>query len=118
VAADAAHPLYIDAIVMATGSSTGNTKDGGFGVENMLTRPVGTAYFLGGSIQNYGYSWALYSGSICTNGLKCNRLWDERAYKPGGAPPFFPSTGSMQFLGQSWRSGYVSNASQMPWLPN
>lgn len=119
IAANPATPLYIDAIVMATGGSTASTTDGGFGVENFLTRPVEKAFFLGGSIQNYGKSWALYNGSgVATNGIVSTRLWDQRAYKPGGAPPYFPSTGTLQFLNQSWRSTFVGSASDAPWLPN
>ncbi len=119
IAASMSVPLYIDAIVMATGSSTAGSKDGGFGVENYLTRPKGTAYFMGGSIQNYNLSWALYdNGGNHTNGILCNRLWDQRAYKPGGSPPYFPTTGNLQFLSQSWRSSYVKYASDAAWIPN
>ena len=118
IAADMNVPLYIDAIVMATGASTTASSDGGFGVENNLTRAKGKSYFLGGTIQNYNLSWALYSGGVHTAGILCNRLWDQRAYKPGGSPPYFPTTGNLQFLSQSWRSTYVKEATDTAWIPN
>ncbi|MGI8891443.1 MAG: hypothetical protein ACR2G0_11755 [Chthoniobacterales bacterium] len=117
VAADVNNPIHLDAIVMATGSATSATTDGGYGVENFKTRAKGAALAIGGEIQNYGYSWALYSGNNMTNGLVKTRLWDQRAYKPGGAPPFFPTTGNLQPIPQSWRSNYVTNAAVIPWFP-
>ena len=117
VAADVNNPIHLDAVVMATGSSTSATNDGGYGVENFKTRAKGAALAIGGEIQNYGYSWALYSGSNFTNGLLKTRLWDQRAYQPGGAPPFFPTTGNLQPIPQSWRSSYVTNAAVIPWFP-
>jgi hypothetical protein len=102
---------------MATGDSTADPNDGGYVVENFLTRPKGAALTLGGTIQNYGYSWALFSGSTFTNGILQTRLWDERAYQPGGSPPFFPTTGNLQVLPQSWRSSYVSSVSEVPVFP-
>ncbi len=118
VAADVNNPIHLDAVVMATGSSTASTKDGGYGVENFKTRAKGAALSIGGEIQNYGYSWALYSGNTFTNGILKTRLWDQRAYKPGGAPPFFPTTGNLQPIPQSWRSSYVTSAAVVPWFPN
>ena len=117
VAADVNNPIHLDAVVMATGSSTSSTTDGGYGVENFKTRAKGAALSIGGEIQNYGYSWALYSGNTFTNGILKTRLWDQRAYKPGGAPPFFPTTGNLQPVPQSWRSNYVANAAVVPWFP-
>lgn len=117
VAADVNNPIHLDAVVMATGSSTSTTKDGGYGVENFKTRAKGAALSIGGEVQNYGYSWALYSGNNFTNGILKTRLWDQRAYKPGGAPPFFPTTGNLQPVPQSWRSNYVKNAAVVPWFP-
>ncbi len=117
VAADVNDPIHLDAVVMATGSSTSSTKDGGYGVENFKTRAKGAALSIGGEIQNYGYSWALYSGNSFKNGILKTRLWDQRAYKPGGAPPFFPTTGNLQPVPQSWRSSYVKSATVVPWFP-
>jgi hypothetical protein len=117
VAADVNSPIHLDAVVMATGASTADPNDGGYVVENFLTRPKGAALTLGGTIQNYGYSWALFSGSTFTNGILQTRLWDERAYQPGGSPPFFPTTGNLQVLPQSWRSSYVSSVSEVPVFP-
>lgn len=94
VAADVNDPIHLDAIVMATGSATTTTSDGGFAVENFLTRSKGAALTIGGQIQNHGYSWALFSGNTFTNGLLQTRLWDQRAFQPGGAPPFFPRRGT------------------------
>lgn len=117
VAADVNNPIHLDAVVMATGSATSDTKDGGFAVENFKTRAKGAALTIGGQIQNYGYSWALYSGNNFTNGVLQTRLWDQRAYEPGGAPPFFPTTGNLQPVPQSWRSSYVKNSTDVPWFP-
>ncbi len=117
VAADENNPIHLDAIVMATGSATSATDDGGYGVENFKTRAKGAALAIGGQIQNYGHSWALYSGNNLTNGILQTRLWDQRAYKPGGAPPFFPTTGNFQPVPQSWRSNYVTNSAVIPWFP-
>ena len=117
VAADVNNPIHLDAIVMATGASTSDPNDGGYQVENFLTRAKGAALTLGGAIQNYGYSWALFSGSTLTNGILQTRLWDQRAYQPGGGPPFFPTTGNLQAVPQSWRSSYVSSASEVPIFP-
>jgi hypothetical protein len=114
VAADVKNPIHIDAVVMATGSATDNSQDGGFAVENFLTRAKGAALTLGGQIQNHGYSWALFSGNTFTNGILQTRLWDQRAATPGGAPPFFPTTGNFQVVPQSWRSSYVENATTVP----
>ncbi len=118
VAADVNDPIHLDAIVMATGSATTSTSDGGFAVENFLTRTKGAALTIGGQIQNHGYSWALFSGNNFTNGILQTRLWDQRAFQPGGAPPFFPTTGNLQPSPQSWRSSYVKNSSDVPWFPN
>lgn len=118
VAADVNNPIHLDAVVMATGSATSKTDDGGFAVENFKTRAKGAALTIGGQIQNYGYSWALFSGNTFTNGVLQTRLWDQRAYKPGGAPPFFPTTGNLQPIPQSWRSNYVQNSTEVPWFPN
>ena len=114
VAADVNNPIHIDAIVMATGSATDKSDDGGFAVENFLTRAKGAALTIGGQIQNHGYSWALYSGDNFTNGILQTRLWDQRAYQPGGAPPFFPTTGNLQVVPQSWRASYVENSEAVP----
>lgn len=118
VAADVSNPIHLDAIVMATGASSASPTDGGYGVENFKTRAKGAALTVGGAIQNYGLSWALYSsGGQHTNGILATRLWDQRAIRAGGAPPFFPSTGNYQQLGQSWRSSYVQYSTSPPWLP-
>lgn len=86
-------------------------------VENFLTRAKGAALTIGGQIQNHGYSWALYSGNTFVHGFLQTRLWDQRAYQPGGAPPFFPTTGNLQQVPQSWRSSYVQDSSQLPDYP-
>lgn len=117
VAADVNNPIHLDAVVMATGAATSDPNDGGYEVENFMTRAKGAALSIGGQIQNYGYSWALYSGSTFTNGILQTRLWDQRAYEPGGAPPFFPTTGNLQPVSQSWRSTYVTDSSVTPWFP-
>jgi hypothetical protein len=106
-----AQPLYIDAVVMATGVSTSTPGGGGFAVENYLTRPPGQVYFLGGAIQNEGYNWALFNSTGITNGLNETEFWDKRAAQGGGAPPFFPTTGNYEVLTNSWNSYYVQNAS-------
>jgi hypothetical protein len=111
IAASASTPIYIDAVVMATGASTSTPGGGGFGVQNELTRPPGQAYVLGGMIQNVNLSWALYNGNGITNGLAQTEMWDKRASLPGGAPPFFPTTGYYDVLPNSWSSSYVLNAS-------
>jgi hypothetical protein len=111
IAATPSQPLYIDAVVMATGASTSTPGGGGFGVVNELTRPPGQAYFLGGMIQNEQLSWGLYNGSGITNGINETGMWDDRASQAGGAPPFFPTTGLYSVLPGSWNSCYVQNAS-------
>ena len=111
VAASPSTPIYIDAVVMATGASTSTPGGGGFGVQNELTRPPGQAYVLGGMIQNVNLSWALYNGNGITNGLAQTEMWDKRASAAGGAPPFFPTTGYYDALPDSWSSSYVQNAS-------
>jgi hypothetical protein len=111
IAASASQPLYIDAVVMATGASTSTPGGGGFGVTNDLTRPPGQAYFLGGMIQNVELSWGLYNGSGITNGINETAMWDKRVSQANGAPPFFPTTGYYQMLPGSWNSSYVQNAS-------
>jgi hypothetical protein len=111
IAQDSAHPIYVDAVVMATGVSTSTPGSGGFGVQNDLTRPPGSAYFLGGMIQNVALSWGLYGGSGITNGLAQNEFWDKRAAQANGAPPFFPTTGYYAFLANSWSTSYVASAS-------
>jgi len=118
IAASASNPLYIDAIVMATGVSTSTPGGGGFGVQNELTRPPGQAYFLGGMIQNVNLSWALYNGSGITNGLAQTELWDKRVSQAGGTPPFFPITGNFEVMPNSWNSSYVQNASTPTTYPS
>lgn len=117
IANQASVPMYVDAVVMATGTSASATSTGGFGVENFLTRPPGKVYFLGGMIQNRSLSWALFNDSGITNGLDCAQLWDQRSAQAGGAPPFFPSTGNFQVLANSWLTAYVAGASTPVVLP-
>ena len=104
-------PLYIDAVVMSTGASQSTPGGGGFGVENELTRPPGQAYFLGGMIQNKQLNWSLYNSSGITNGIALTNLWDKRASKPGGAPPFFPTTGTFELVPNTWTSTYLQSTS-------
>jgi len=111
IAANPSNPIYVDAVVMATGVSTSTPGGGGFGVQNELTRPVGTAYTLGGMVQNTSFSWGLYGSNGITNGLAQNQFWDKRAAQANGAPPFFPTTGYYSFLANSWSSSYVASAS-------
>ncbi len=113
-------PIFIDAVIMATGSSTPGGAGGSFGPEAVLTRPPGTAYFLGGIIENRQNDWGLYNSSGLTNGIKMTQLWDKRASQAGGAPPFFPSTGSFEAVPGKWNSVYVKNVSDpivYPTLP-
>ncbi len=120
IADDKGKPIYIDAVVMATGAATANSGDGGFGVESELTRKPGQAYFLGGMIENRAMDWALFNSSGITNGVNLTQLWDKRASEPGGAPPFFPSTGSFEVVPGTWNSTYVQSASDpivYPTLP-
>jgi hypothetical protein len=105
------NPLYIDAVVMATGASTSAAGSGGFAVENFTTRPPGQVNFLGGMIQNVYQNWALFNSSGITNGLNQTELWDKRASEPAKAPPFFPTTSGYAMLTNSWNSSYVQNAS-------
>jgi Tfp pilus assembly protein PilX len=111
ISPSASQPIYVDAVVMATGVSTSTPGGGGFGVQNELTRPPGSAYFLGGMIQNVALSWGLYGGSGITNGLAQTEFWDKRASTANGAPPFFPTTGYYAILANSWVTTYVANAS-------
>jgi hypothetical protein len=110
-------PLYLDCIVMATGSSTSSLTDGSFYPEDMLNRPTGKANRVGGLIQSRAKSWALFSGGTHTAGLDGPSIWDFRAIQPGGAPPFFPTTGSNEYLPNSWRDTFVASASTTPTLP-
>lgn len=110
IADDPARPIYIDAIVMATGAGLSTPGGGGFGAEGCLTRPPGQAYFLGGIIENKQADWALYSTSGIMNGLNLTQLWDKRAVQAGGAPPFFPSTGNYEVVPATWNSTYVKSA--------
>ncbi|MCC6548207.1 hypothetical protein IT570_13660 [Candidatus Sumerlaeota bacterium] len=110
--------MRMDCIVMATGSSTSSTTDGAFYPEDMLNRPTGLCHKLGGVIQNRGKSWALFSGGNFVAGLDGPSLWDFRAVLPGGAPPFFPTTGVYTYLKNSWRDTYVADATEDPVLPN
>lgn len=110
VADDKKNPIYIDAVVMATGAATATSGDGGFGVESELTRKPGQAYFLGGMIENRQMDWALFNSSGITNGVNLTQLWDKRASEPGGAPPFFPSTGTLEVVPGTWNSTYVQHA--------
>ena len=109
--------VYVDATVMAKGANSGTADGGQFGPENPQTRPIGTCYIFGGSVQNYQNFWAQYSGSTQTNGLQAVRLWDKRNYQQGGGPPNFPTTGNLILYAQSYRSGYVKNATDTPLLP-
>ena len=111
IANDMSKPLYIDAVVMSTGSSQSTSGGGGFGVENDLTRPPGQAYFLGGMIQNKQLNWSLYNSSGITNGIALTNLWDKRASTAGGAPPFFPTTGTFELIPNTWTSTYLESSS-------
>ncbi len=110
--------MHMDCIVMATGSSTSGTTDGAFYPEDMLNRPTGLCHKLGGVIQNVGKSWALFNSGNFVAGLDGPSLWDFRAVQPGGAPPFFPTTGVFTYYKNSWRDTYVASASEAPTLPN
>jgi Tfp pilus assembly protein PilX len=110
IANDPTKPIYIDAVVMATGASASTPGGGGFGVEGNLTRPPGHAYFLGGMIENKQSDWALYNTSGILNGIALTQLWDERASEAGGAPPFFPTTGTFELVPNTWNATYVQSA--------
>lgn len=110
IANNSSVPLYIDAVVMATGASTSTPGGGGFGVQNFTTRPPGQAYFLGGMIQNTYLNWSVFSGSGITSGINQTELWDKRASQPATAPPFFPTTSGYTFYSNSWNTSYVQDA--------
>ncbi|HXA09073.1 MAG TPA: hypothetical protein VNW28_03770 [Chthoniobacterales bacterium] len=110
IANDPTKPIHLDAVVMATGASASTPGGGGFGVEGNLTRPPGHAYFLGGMIENKQVDWALYSTSGILNGIALTQLWDQRASEPGGAPPFYPTTGTFELVPNTWNATYVQSA--------
>ncbi len=105
------NPLDLDAVVMATGVSTGATGGGAFYPENQGSRAVGDVNILGGSIVNVSRPWATAGGGGLVAGFQRNLLWDKRASLGGGAPPFFPSTGNLIMYANSWSSTYVTDAS-------
>ena len=111
IAANPNNPLYVDAVVMATGVSTSTPGGGGFAVENYTSRPVGQVNFLGGMIQNLYYNWAVANSNGLTSGVNQVEFWDKRAAQGGGAPPFFPTTGNYELLPNSWSTSYVASAS-------
>jgi hypothetical protein len=117
IAVGYSNPIYLDMIVMATGGGTTSTTDGSFYPEDMLNRPIGRAHRFGGVIQNRAGGWSLYSSGNHTAGLNGPSLWDFRATQPNGAPPYFPTTGIMDYTPNSWRESFIADADVTPWLP-
>ena len=109
--------LYLDGIVMATGTSSGGDT-GTYWPENVTGRPPGKALRFGNLASHVKQDWDYYNGNgTHTNGFVGPTLYDFRAADPTKTPPLFPTTGDYVVRENSWRESFIASFNESPTLP-